>query len=40
MSYPDNGGGDDDDDDDAYPSPKSTLTLTSHLGQNVELGEG
>ena len=23
-----------------YPSPKSTLTLTSHLGQNVELGEG
>ena len=23
-----------------YPSPKSTLTLTSHLGQNVGLGEG
>ena len=23
-----------------YPSLKSTLTLTSHLGQNVGLGEG
>ena len=23
-----------------YPSPNSTLTLTSHLGQNVGLGEG
>jgi len=23
-----------------YPSPKSTLNLTSHLGQNVGLGEG
>ena len=23
-----------------YPSPKSTLTLNSHLGQNVGLGEG
>ena len=23
-----------------YPSPKSTLTLTSHLGQNIGLGEG
>ena len=23
-----------------YPSVKSTLTLTSHLGQNVGLGEG
>ena len=23
-----------------YPSPKSTLTLTSHLGKNVGLGEG
>ena len=23
-----------------YPSPKLTLTLTSHLGQNVGLGEG
>ena len=23
-----------------YPFPKSTLTLTSHLGQNVGLGEG
>ena len=23
-----------------YPSPKPTLTLTSHLGQNVGLGEG
>ena len=23
-----------------YPSPKSTLVLTSHLGQNVSLGEG
>ena len=23
-----------------YPSPKSTLTFTSHLGQNVGLGEG
>ena len=23
-----------------YPSPKPTLTLTSHLGQNVVLGEG
>ena len=23
-----------------YPSPKSTLTLTSHLKQNVGLGEG
>ena len=23
-----------------YPSPKSTLTLTSHSGQNVALGEG
>ena len=23
-----------------YPSPKSTLTLTSHLGQNCHLGEG
>ena len=22
------------------PSPKSTLALTSHLGQNVYLGEG
>ena len=25
----------------AYPSPKPTLTITSHLGQNVDLlGEG
>ena len=23
-----------------YPSPDSTLTLTSHLGQNCDLGEG
>jgi len=23
-----------------YPSPKPTLTFTSHLGQNVGLGEG
>ena len=23
-----------------YLSPKSTLTLTSHLGQNVSIGEG
>ena len=23
-----------------YPPPKATLTLTSHLGQNVGLGEG
>ena len=23
-----------------YPSPESTLTLTSHLRQNVGLGEG
>ena len=23
-----------------YPSPKPTLALTSHLGQNVGLGEG
>ena len=23
-----------------YPSPKPTLTLTSHLGQNIGLGEG
>ena len=23
-----------------YPSPKPTLTLTSHLGQNAGLGEG
>ena len=23
-----------------YPSPKPTLILTSHLGQNVSLGEG
>ena len=23
-----------------YPSPKARLTLTSHLGQNVGLGEG
>ena len=23
-----------------YPSPKPTFTLTSHLGQNVGLGEG
>ena len=23
-----------------YPSPKSTLTLTSHLGKNVGLGKG
>ena len=23
-----------------YPSPKSTLTLTSHLGQNFGLGAG
>ena len=23
-----------------YPSPQPTLTLTSHLGQNVSLGEG
>ena len=23
-----------------YPFPKPTLTLTSHLGQNVGLGEG
>ena len=23
-----------------YPSPNPTLTLTSHLGQNVGLGEG
>ena len=22
-----------------YPSPKPTLTLTSHLGQNIDLGE-
>ena len=22
-----------------YPSPKPTLTLTSHLGQNIGLGE-
>ena len=22
-----------------YPSPKQTLTLTSHLGQNVDLGK-
>ena len=26
--------------DPTYPSPKSTLVLTSHLGQNVSLGEG
>ena len=26
--------------DATYPSPKPTLTLTSHLGQNVGLGEG
>ena len=26
--------------DHTYPSPKPTLTLTSHLGQNVSLGEG
>ena len=24
----------------AYPSPKPTLIFTSHLGQNVDLGEG
>ena len=24
----------------AYPSPKLTLTLTSHIGQNDGLGEG
>ena len=24
----------------SYPSPKLTLTLTSHLGQNVGLREG
>ena len=24
----------------SYPSPKLTLTLTSHLSQNVGLGEG
>ena len=24
----------------SYPSPKPTLTLTSHLGQNVGLREG
>ena len=24
----------------SYPSPKPTLTLTSHLWQNVDLGEG
>ena len=24
----------------SYPSPKPALTLTSHLGQNVRLGEG
>ena len=24
----------------ANPSPKPTLTLTSHIGQNVGLGEG
>ena len=23
-----------------YPSPKPTLTLTCHLGQNVDLGDG
>ena len=23
-----------------YPSPKPTLTLSSHLGQNVGVGEG
>ena len=23
-----------------YPSPKPTISLTSHLGQNVGLGEG
>ena len=23
-----------------HPSPKPTLTLKSHLGQNVDLGEG
>ena len=23
-----------------YPSPEPTLTLTSHFGQNVDLGEG
>ena len=23
-----------------YPSPKSILALTSHLGQNCDLGEG
>ena len=23
-----------------YPFPRSTLTLTSHLGQNVGIGEG
>ena len=23
-----------------YPSPKLTLTLTSHLGENLGLGEG
>ena len=23
-----------------YPSPRSTLTLTSHFGQNCDLGEG
>ena len=23
-----------------YPSPKPTLSLTSHLGQNVDLEEG
>ena len=26
--------------DATYPSPKLTLTLTSHLGQNVGLGKG
>ena len=24
----------------AYPSPKPTLALTSHLGQNVGVGKG
>ena len=24
----------------SYPSPKPTLSLTSHLGKNVSLGEG
>ena len=23
-----------------YPSPEPTLSLTSHLGQNVDLGKG